>query len=132
MLSVSEIFDPEGPFDLSVMMIVIKLCFLLSLVALVKGNSVERCPACPRCDIDLEWSPVPNMALCMYGYDPFEMDRFTKGKPDPGVKKRIFEPTKYSTERNAMILNDFVDKIINTNTLFSDWVFNHVNPSYIL
>ena len=75
------------------MMIVIKLCYLLSLAALVKANSVERCPACPACDIgqrsdDLQWSPVPNMALCMYGYDPFQMDRFTEGKPDPGVKKR--------------------------------------------
>ena len=110
---------------------IIKLNYLLSLVAVVCGNSVERCPTCPACDMgdrsdDLRWSPVPNMALCMYGYDPFEMDRFTKGKPDPGVKKRIFEPTKYSTERNAMVLNDFVDYAddINCNVQESTTVVN--------
>ena len=113
------------------MMIVIKLCFLLGLKVPVRGNSVERCPACPNCDIgdrsqDLQWSPVPNMALCMYGYDPFQMDRFTEGKPDPGVKKRIFEPTKYSIERNAMILKDFVDYAddINCNIQESTTVVN--------
>ena len=110
---------------------IIKLNYLLSLVAVVCGNSVERCPTCPACDMgdrsdDLQWSPVPNMALCMYSYDPFEMDRFTKGKPDPGVKKRIFEPTKYSTERNAMVLNDFVDYAddINCNVQESTTVVN--------
>ena len=95
------------------MLIMTKVIYLLSIVAHVMGNSVGRWSTCPSCDIgdrsqDLQWSPVPNMALCMYGYDPFEMDRFTEGKPDPGVKKKIFEPTKYSTERNAMVLNDFV------------------------
>jgi len=99
-------------------------------VFLVRGNSVERCPACPICDIgdadDLQWSPVPNMNLCMYGYDPFEMDRFTKGKPDPGVRKRIFEPTKFSTERNRMVVNDFVDHgaDINCNVQESTTVVN--------
>merc|ERR1712137_1414628 len=70
-------------------------------------------------------SPI-SMAHCMYGYDPFEMDRFTKGKPDPGVKKRIFEPTKYSTDRNAMVLNDFVDYAddINCNVQESTTVVN--------
>ena len=113
------------------MLIMTKVIYLLSIVAHVMGNSVGRWSTCPSCDIgdrsqDLQWSPVPNMALCMYGYDPFEMDRFTEGKPDPGVKKKIFEPTKYSTERNAMVLNDFVSYAddINCNVKESTTVVN--------
>ena len=49
------------------------------------------------------------MALCMYGYNPFEMDQLTKGKPDPGVRSRIFEPTRFSEEQNAVVVNSFVD-----------------------
>ena len=108
-------------------------------MALVSGNSVEKCPACPACDMgdrsdDLQWSPVPNMALCMYGYDPFQMERFTEGKPDPGMKKQIFEPTKYNTERNAMVLNDFVSYTddINCNVQVTTTVVNSMTDFMIL
>ena len=60
------------------MRIMTKVIYLLSIVAHVMGNSVGRWSTCPSCDIgnrsqDLQWVPVPNMGLCMYGYDPFEM-----------------------------------------------------------
>ena len=89
-------------------MINIKVYCLLSLAVLGMGNSVGKwIEGIPN---DHLWTPLSNMALCMYGYDPFEMDRFTKGKTDTGVKKRIFEPTKFTKER-GLIPNDFFDYV---------------------
>ena len=85
-----------------------KSCCLLSFVTLVSGNSI----------IGDERTPVPNMRSCMDGYDPFEMDRFTKGKPDPGRKKRIFKPMERSREEDAVVLNDFVDYAYDINCHF--------------
>ena len=80
----------------------------MSITTLAMGSSVGNWMKGLPNDY-LLWTPYSNIALSMYGYDPFEMDRFTKGKTDPGVKKRIFEPMKFSKERNAMIPHDFFD-----------------------
>ena len=74
------------------------------------GPNQFRCPACPPCDIEersnaYQWTPVPNMGLCMYGYDPFEMDPLVPGQPDPGIKKQIFEPTIWSEELHSLHLS---------------------------
>ena len=81
----------------------IKVYCILSLATLGMGHSVGK--GLPN---DHLLTPLSNMALCMHGYDPLDMDRYTKGKPDPGVKKRIFEPTKFTKER-GFIPNDFFD-----------------------
>ena len=49
-----------------------------------------------------QWTPVPNMVFCMYGYDPFLMDPLIPGQPDPGIKKQIFEPTFYDRKRKTI------------------------------
>ena len=93
------------------------LClFNLFIIQVVNGFDPNnfRCPACPPCDIEkrsegFQWTPVPNMGLCMYGYDPFEMDPLLPGQPDPGIKKRIFEPTFWSEEQQSMTLYPNVD-----------------------
>ena len=66
------------------------------------------------CDIEkrsegFQWTPVPNMRLCMYGYDPFEMDPLLPGQPDPGIKKQIFEPTVWNEEKRSMEPSPNVD-----------------------
>ena len=91
-------------------MINMKVYYLLCLAALMIENTVGRSTEGKSSNyLHWQWNPVPNMALCLYGYDPFEMDRFTKGKTDPGTKKRIFEPMKFSKERNAMMPSEFLD-----------------------
>ena len=44
-----------------------------------------RCPTCSVKDrsIGFQWTPIPNLQMCMNGYDPFLMEPLT-GKPDPG------------------------------------------------
>ena len=103
---------PEYHFPMGTQMIKIKVYCFLSLATLGMGTSVGKwMEGLPN---DYLWTPLSNMALCMYGYDPFEMDRFTKGKSDTGVKKRIFEPTKFTKER-GFIPNDFFDYVNDIN-----------------
>ena len=89
------------------------LCFIFAFQAVFGLENNYRCPACLPCDSNLErrndafqWTPIPNMALCMYGYDPFDMDTLMANDPDPGIKSQIFEPTFWSEELHSMQLRE--------------------------
>ena len=82
---------------------------------------------------DMQWrNEVPNLSQCMYGYNPFEMDRFTRAKPDPGIRSRIFEPKKSfvdypddiicSIQQTTTVVSTLTDFLstVNGNSIFEE------------
>jgi len=71
---------------------------------------IVRCPTCSVKDrsMGFQWTPVPNMQMCMNGYDPFLMEPLT-GKPDPGLREQIFEPTVWDEVLGSIVLSPNVE-----------------------
>jgi len=77
------------------------LPFILAFIAVPgRGNHSDHHPSItinPNRQIpDHEkagWTPIPNMAAALKGYNPFIADRFVSGRPDPGIRHQIFEST---------------------------------------
>ena len=75
---------------------------------MVKSNKAQTKVFCASPECQMDWTPYPNMAAGLVGYDPAISNPFDKSG-DPALKSQIFVPTKADTETTRVYLPGYIN-----------------------